>query len=148
MISPVIKTLVMTCAIAVAAVAGYWTQQRGLPVASKAIEVMGPVFPGGKVVVRWQVYRTMACRVGRQDLIIDINSLRWVVASQTFEGPPGPLGFDTYMTATPVPADLPIGNALLRVILNYECNPIHRFWPIVDRTPNIPIVILPGPGGR
>jgi hypothetical protein len=140
-----LKALVMATGVSVAAVAGFWTQDREIPVQSKAVEIVGPVYPGGKVLVRWNVFRERACRATRQDLVIDVNSLRWIVASMSFDGPPGPLGFDTYVTATALPIDIPTGPAVLRVTLTYKCNPIHDFWPVVSQTPDIPITILPRP---
>ena len=128
-----------------ASVLGYWAQQRELPVQSKVIEVVGPAHPGGKVLVRWAVYRDSSCATTKQELAIDVNGLRWVLKAIYYKQAMGPMGFDNFVSQTELPADIPTGEARLRVSLAYVCNPLHTIWPVINQVPDIPFTITPRP---
>lgn len=129
-----------------AGLVGFWVQDRTAPVSGKAVEIVGPVHPGGRLLVRWNVHRERACGATRQELIIDVQGVRWLIAAQSYAGPAGPLGEDSFITQTPLPPDIPTGAAKLRVTLSYVCNPVHRLWPIVATTPEVPFEITARPG--
>lgn len=120
---------------------GFWVQDRAVPVKGKAVDIVGPVYPGGRLLVRWNVHRDRACAATRQELIVDVQGVRWLIAAQTYSGPAGPLGDDSFITQTPLPADIPTGAATMRVTLSFVCNPIHRLWPIVSTAPDLPFRI-------
>lgn len=139
-------TLLFAVVLAATAIMGFWTQSRNLPVQSQFVDIVGPAHPGGKLLVRWQVFRERSCKATKQELIIDIAGVRWIVAKQEFSAAPGPMGFDQFVTQTELPRDIPIGIAVLRVVLAYQCNPVHMLWPVIDRSPDIPFVISAVPG--
>jgi hypothetical protein len=145
MITRIALSALLMAAAVFASVFGFWFQARTLPVQSRVVEVLGPAYPGGKLLVRWKVYRAESCAADKQELIFDVDGLRWVLIETHFQTAPGPLGFDEYTTQTPLPADLPVGIATLRVSLSYVCNPVHKLWPVVDRIPDIPVKILARP---
>lgn len=124
---------------------GYWTQQRDLPVQSKVIEVVGPTYPGGRLLVRWQVYREDSCAATKQEIIIDAGNVRWVLKAIYFPQPPGGPGFDNFISQTELPSDIPLGDATLRVSIAFVCNPVHLLWPVVNRIPDIPFTVIPRP---
>lgn len=125
-------------------VLGYWTQDRALPVESRFVDVVGPVRPGGPLLVRWVVNRKRACGATKQELVIDIGGVRWVLPTHFFPAPPGPMGPDTYISQTPIPAEVPTGAASLRVNLAYTCNPVQSIWPVQDTSiAPIPFDIVP-----
>lgn len=134
--------LILSVGAIIATAVGYWTQSRDLPVESRMIEVVGPVYRGGKLLVRWQVYRSRACHATKTEFVIDVGGVRWTMSERVYESPPGPLGLDTFISQTDVPEGIPAGLATLRVIFSYMCNPVHRIWPVVNNMPDMPIFIL------
>lgn len=128
-----------------AGLTGYWTQDRAVPVRGKAVEIIGPTYPGGRLLIRWDVVRERACSSTRQELIIDAQGTRWLIQPQTYAGPAGPLGPDSFVTQTALPPDIPEGPARLRVTLAYTCNPVHRIWPVVATSPEVDFEITARP---
>lgn len=126
-------------------VLGYWAQDRDLPVQSKLVEVIAPAYPGGKLLVRWQVFRDRACSATKQELILDVGSVRWILPETHFSAPPGQMGWDTFVSQSELPKEIPVGEASLRVSISYQCNPVHAIWPITNNIPDAHFTILPAP---
>jgi hypothetical protein len=128
-----------------AGLVGFWAQDRREPVRGKAVEVLAPVYPGGRLLVRWDVERERACSATRQELIIDVKGVRWFISQQFYSGPAGPMGRDSFITQTAIPSDIPIGAARLRVVIAYVCNPTHYLWPITAASAEVPFDIVARP---
>lgn len=135
------RRFLLACLFSAAAIGsttgGYWVQDRDLPVQVEFKEIVGPTRPGGKLRVRWQVYRDRLCATTKQEIIIDMGNSRWVLPAQFSPQPLGGLGFDAFISQTDLPPDIPPGDASLRVVLSYVCNPLHMAWPVVNRLPPI-----------
>lgn len=137
--------VLFTIAAAGSATIGYWVQDRDLPVQSKLIEVIAPAYQGGKLLVRWQVFRDRACSALKQEVVLDAGNVRYILSEVRYPGPPGPLGFDTFISQSELPKEIPVGDATLRVSLTYVCNPVHVIWPLINTIPDTHFTILPKP---
>lgn len=124
---------------------GWWASDRNFPthtmsaVGLRDTAVAGRMFP-----VKWEVERNEFCWTKRSDYIFDKDDVRYTIPQQVFQSQPGPLGYEKFVTMTPVPADVPPGPARLRVIFNYVCNPLQWVLPLPPvTTPDIPFTVLP-----
>jgi hypothetical protein len=147
MIRLTIALLLVICA-SLGAVIGLWAADRTIPVRRTArVVVMGDAHPGGKLLLRWKVTRDRSCASTKQEVIVESNTgVRWPLPQQLrLLAAPGPVGVrDVFVTQTELPEEIEPGPALLRVVLTYECNPIHKLVPITDIVPDVPFLISPG----
>lgn len=125
-----------------AGIAGWMTSDRTIPVRVDYTTVLTPrTERGGVLKIEYQVYRDQQCRTLIERTIFDSKGTRLYLPDIDYETV-GPLGRDTFTSATVVPLIAEPGWAKYRVTLSYSCNVIQRlFWPIVDQRPDIPFYI-------
>lgn len=138
--------LLSLCLIAFwAGLAGYWTAQREPPVRIDNLHLLTPKVPaGGSVRVRHTASRFDHCQLTIERAIIDEDRVLFRLEDVYFQaGRSAVGGEDSFVEETPVPIAARPGNARLRETLIHVCNPIHRIWPITQRMPDLPFVVLP-----
>lgn len=137
--------LLALCLIAFwAGLAGYWTAQREPPVRVENLHLLTQEVPaGGAVRVLHAATRFHHCQLTIERAIIDEDRVLFRLEDVYFQAGRSTVGEDSFIEETPVPIAARPGNARLRETLIHVCNPIHRFWPITQRMPDIPFVVLP-----
>lgn len=111
---------------------GSWAIEREPATVMRRMEVITPeVQPGGRLRIHYFVTRYKDCMIKIDRSIHDSQKVRYVLPDLDFTRGPGPLGEDDYVSETVVPNTLAEGPAFYRATTRYQCNPLHRFWPIV-----------------
>lgn len=127
-----IQGLVLLVIGGISGVLGLWVQDTSPPLASLQVApVQKIVAPGETLKIRYEVerYRSCASRIDR--ILLDSERIRFTLEDLDYAAAPGPLGRDTFVTDVPIPRAFSQGPAIYRVISRYECNLLHRLWPIV-----------------
>jgi hypothetical protein len=121
---------------------GLWASDRRLPTVNLETKVLTPVVrPGGELRVEYKVLRYRGdCAINVDRLLFDSTKARYDLPDRSFSGSPGPTGPDTYVVPILIPSSFAQGPATYRIISRYECNAIHRLWPIV--TPEASVSFL------
>lgn len=127
-----------------AGVAGWMTSDRTIPVRTEVTRVLTPrVERGGVLRIEYVVQRDQQCRTLIERTIFDSKGTRLYLPDIDYETV-GPLGRDTFTSATAVPLIAEPGWARYRVTFSYSCNIIQRlFWPVVDQRPDMMFYITP-----
>lgn len=127
-----LQGLVLLVIGGVSAIVGLWVQDTSPPIAPMSVTpVQSIVAPGETLRIRYDVerYRSCASRIDR--ILLDSDKIRFTLEDLDYAAAPGPLGRDTFITDVPIPRGFSQGPAVYRVITRYECNLLHRVWPIV-----------------
>lgn len=125
-------------AAALGTVLAMWTVDRDPPIIVNSVEVETPVVQaGGLVRLHYIVRRFRDCSYISDRVILDSAKVRFVLPDISFIRPPGTLGMDDYRMILQLPTVIAQGPAIYRVTLRYECNVLHRWWPIVSRSADV-----------
>lgn len=136
---------------------GFWMSERTPPTDILEVEVLTPfVQPGGDLRVRYTVFRRANCRTRFQRTYRDYDGVRFAAEDIDLAISPAPLGRDTYVQLVPISQRAGQGEASMRAINVYYCNPLHVLvsWPIVQVAADVAFVISGdpvqslGPGGQ
>lgn len=120
---------------------GLWVADRDVPVVGiQSLVLNKDVAPGQIVRIETKAYRIRSCRTLVERFIIDSTTTRFMFPDIDYinPGPPGPV--DAVFELV-LPARINPGVALIKTNASWECNPIHRVWPIIDRQPDIAVLI-------
>ncbi len=120
---------------------GLWVADRDVPVVGIQSTVLNnDVAPGQIIRVRSTAYRIRTCRTLIERYIIDSATTRFMFADIDYinPGPPGPVDV---VIELPLPQRVNVGIATIKTNASWECNPVHRFWPIIDRQPDIAVLV-------
>lgn len=128
-----------------AGLAGYWTAQREPPIRVESVELLTPEVPaGGTVRVRHTTTRFDPCHLTLERSIIDAGGVLFRLEDVSFSAGRVSVGAEEpFIETTPVPPGMRPGTARLREILVHTCNPVHRFWPVTQRMPDIQFRVTP-----
>lgn len=99
--------------------------------------------PGQWVAVKWHVKGSRWCPGTLQRQIIDSHDVVWTLDKE-------PIAFGTRIPVSPdfvrrfqIPPVAWPGRAVYRVTTAYQCNPLHRWWPVVTTGPDVVFEIAP-----
>lgn len=121
---------------------GMWAIEREPSTVMRRMEVVTPeVQPGGRLRIHYYVTRYKDCMIRIDRSIHDSQKVRYVLPDLDFTKAPGPIGEDDYVSETVIPNTLAEGPAYYRAITRYQCNPLHRFWPIVTGPTDLHFII-------
>jgi hypothetical protein len=119
-----------------------WTADREPPIVIATVDIETPeVQPGGELLLHYYVKRYRECSYSADRVIFDSMKVRYVLPDQSFIRPPGPLGDDDYRTRIKLPDSMSQGAALYKLTLRYECNIIHKWWPIISKPTDVTFVV-------
>lgn len=123
---------------------GLWVADREVPVTGiQSIVTNKDVAPGQIVRVRITAYRIRSCRTIIERYIQDSTQTRFVFPDIDYLNP-GPPGHVESFIELHLPQRINEGLALIKTNAAWECNPVHRIWPIIDRQPDIAVLITKG----
>lgn len=120
---------------------GLWVADREVPVVGiQSFVVNNDVAPGQIVRVKTSAYRIRSCRTLVERYIIDSATTRFTFPDVDYINP-GPPGAVDAVFELVLPARVNPGVAIIKTNASWECNPVHRLWPIMDRQPDIAVLI-------
>jgi len=120
----------------------WWMADRTPPIELVAYSVFPPQVKPGETVFRViSLNRKRQCEVEPQTILIDGGRVRWVFEDKTISIP-GPIGPDQYKRPVVIPLQALPGQAELRTVTEFVCNPIHKIWPIKTENPVLKFEIL------
>lgn len=100
------------------------------PVVVLSVEAdLDEVPQGGQLIVRYTVERLRDCSQTTERTLWDGEGEQYRLDSSSRQST-GPLGVQSYRRVVPIPASAAAGLSRYRVVISYECNPMHRIWPI------------------
>lgn len=115
-------------------IVGTWTADATPPVTTlSATAVSQTVAPGEMLRVHYELDRARSCAVRLDRVLYDANRVRATLEDLDYAASPGAMGRDSYTVMVPVPRTFSQGPARYVVISSYQCNVMHRLWPIVTR---------------
>jgi hypothetical protein len=145
------RILVLIATGALAATAGLWASDRTSPTQVIIARAETPVVaPGGVLKIHYEVFRLRSCAVRVDRLLFDADRVRVSLEDQEFAGAPGPLGHDSYTTTITIPRSFAQGPGRYTAISRYECNLLHKAWPIVVGGVDVEFMVSgdPAPGAQ
>lgn len=122
-------------------VLGLWVADRQPPVTGIVSKTLNnDVGPGQIVKIQISAYRIRSCKTTIERYIHDSSNTRYQYPDTDYldPGPPGPA---MTIIELEIPPRTNPGLATLKTNAAWECNPIHKIWPIVDRQPDIGILV-------
>ena len=123
---------------------GLWVADRDIPVVGTQSTVLNQdVAPGQIIRVKTTAYRIRTCRTLVERYIIDSASTRFMFADIDYINP-GPPGAIEEIIELSLPQRANVGIAIIKTNASWECNPGHRIWPIIDRQPDIAVLVTGG----
>lgn len=112
---------------------GYSATDRALPTVILEMHAEREVVaPGDQQRFRYKAYRLRTCYVHVDRFIFDAEGVRHVLMPLDFAPGILPVGEDSYSVPANVPLTAAEGPAMYRTVQTYECNFMHRIWPMVD----------------
>lgn len=118
---------------AVGLATGSWVADRTPPTVVLSATQIGQVVPGGQLRVRYIVERYRSCAFTVDRVLFDGKEVRLDLPDLTWKAAPGPLGRDEYTVLVDIPDDFAPGPSIYRTVISYECNVLHKLWPIITR---------------
>lgn len=120
---------------------GLWVVDRDVPVVGiQATATNSDVAPGQIVRIKINAYRIRSCRTLIERYLEDSTITRFAFSDIDYinSGPPGHV--ETFIELV-IPQRVNDGIALIKTNASWECNPVHRLWPIMDRQPDIAVLV-------
>lgn len=122
----------------IAGTLGMWAAERDIPAQLISADVLeNPVQPGGVLRIRYHVLRTRECSLRIDRVLYDAQRAREVLEDRANLSTTAPVGADTYIVLVKIPVTFSEGPASYQTVSRYECNPLHRIWPIISIRPEI-----------
>ncbi|TDR95663.1 hypothetical protein [Enterovirga rhinocerotis] len=134
---PVIVGLMMRAAptialVGVGAATGVWVPDRAPPVNTLSAVALNPaVAPGETLRIRYEIEQLRSCATIIDRVLFDGDGVRYNLADLAYAAAPGPIGRDGYTVALPIPRTFAAGPSAYRIVIRYECNVLHKLWPII-----------------
>ncbi|MGA0595595.1 hypothetical protein [Enterovirga sp. CN4-39] len=129
-----------------AGILGLWVAQREPPVRILRATVLTPqVPPGGQLRIEYDVERVKSCGLRVDRLFYDKDRVRKPLEPLEWNVDPGRIGRDTLRVVVDVPRSFAEGRAIYRTIARYECNLVHRLWPIIPPSRDIEFEVKGAP---
>lgn len=126
------------------AILGLWSVDREPPTVTLRAEPMTQtVVPGGDLKIKFSVRRTKSCVTHIDRLLLDSQKARFLLPDLDYAKAPGPMGDDEYVSVVPIPEQMAGGPARYRTIASYQCNIIHRLWPVTLDPIDVPFTVTP-----
>jgi hypothetical protein len=149
MINQLANVTLAGLALFTAIVLGMWVREDGGPTEFREEHIKEPVRAGDRAIVDYIVTRKRNdCKVKIERFLWDGRDVRIAIPSMEdeFEAAPGPLGDQEFQEYVLIPEYAFPGDGMLRTQRSYKCNPLQRagfIRPMVVRTPDVPVKILP-----
>lgn len=123
-------------------VVGSWVADRNVPIKFQSLTPLSnEVLAGDYIKMQYRFVRHDHCSMRVARLIVDGDNVRHVLEDTTSHSR-GPIGYDTFVAVLKVPDTVSPGLARYLPTIYYECNPIHRFWPVVFHVPEMYFTVL------
>jgi hypothetical protein len=120
---------------------GLWVADRDIPVVGiQSMVVNSDVGPGQIIRVKVNAYRIRSCRTLVERFIEDSTTTRFSFPDIDYINPGPPGHIETFIELL-IPQRVNNGVAIIKTNASWECNPVHRIWPIMDRQPDIAVLI-------
>ena len=122
------------------AILGTWAGDRTPPTRLLSTELLTPaVRPGSTLQVKYVVQRDRACETRVDRALFDVDGRRKPL--EDIDGA-APLGPTTYIATADIPTYFSPGTARYVTSSVYQCNPLHRLFPIVASTREIEFEVV------
>lgn len=136
---------ILTFAVIISGILGYWAQDRRSPVEIKSVKVENHIVaPGEFLKIKLTVDRNKDCALHREKIYLDGHRTLFSAPDDDFISSVGPLGRDVYGIAIPISTAASEGEGILRIYSSYYCNPLQKLmkWPIPVYLPEQTFKIL------
>lgn len=134
-------------AIVIAGPLAWWAIDRTPPYTmSDGRPVPNPAKAGDELDLLWHVEVVREGCTGKfQRILIDANNSVWTFMPMVSSFVSLPVGeHKTHsLFKFAIPHGVAPGPAKVYTVTTYECNPVHRFWPIVSKQPTLDLMISP-----
>lgn len=140
----VTRFLLSASILSIAALLGYWTQDRDDPTRILVMHAVNdPVAPGDILKVAYEIQRDRGCHVHVEQLAFDRERLRMQAPDEDYTAAPGPDGSDKFTLQMPISTAAVEGPGTYYAVRAYYCNPLQTWlnWPIIVRTPPLTFTI-------